>query len=165
MRNFLALFFALPFVGAVAVAACSSGGNATDTGGACVTVADCPKGLECGYPSDGGCSATGVCMTIPTAFDAGTERACGCQGQSVTYVASGYTSQAVSGGGVCSDDAGVDAAKEVTVGTDAASDGPPVSAEAGADGSTDGAADGAADGGTDASSDGSSDAGDAGDAN
>jgi hypothetical protein len=63
---------------------------------ACKTTSDCDVGLTCGFPAGGGCSASGICIDVPIACEddaaacptGGT--ACGCSGQSVSFVIPGY---------------------------------------------------------------------------
>ncbi len=59
-----------------------------EAGGPCASNADCDRlqGILCGFPVDGGCSASGVCIYVSTGgclCDAGGALVCNCAGQLV----------------------------------------------------------------------------------
>ena len=61
-----------------------AGIEAGEAGGPCATSADCPSGTECGYPLDGGCSATLRCIATPFQGECKGQPACACDGTSIT---------------------------------------------------------------------------------
>jgi hypothetical protein len=141
---------------AAIVIACSSNDsntNYTGDGGypTCATSKDCATGTVCAYDDGTGCNTIGECVT-PQA-SAPVFSACGCQGQPVAYVASGYTASPVASSGPCVDaaapsddagpgkDSGSDGAATSDGGTEAST-----ASEAGSEGGSDSGPEDASDG-------------------
>jgi hypothetical protein len=84
--------------------------EAPDSGGPCVTNADCPSSEVCGYDVDLGCSAKGLCLLVPTmpqVCDPLIVCACdGTQAATLCNVAANYASKPVLSKGPCAADGG-----------------------------------------------------------
>jgi hypothetical protein len=79
-------------------------GGAADASAPCVTTADCPQGLQCGYDPNAACNARGVCYAVEGPICNSVILACGCDGTDA-YIACGssYASKPIAHYGKCGD--------------------------------------------------------------
>lgn len=93
--------------GGTAAGGTGAGGSAGSSG-ACVTNADCPKGI-CGFPTSEGCAAQGQCFPEPAALCDAYAPGCACDGSEVSLICEGlpdgYTKKPLAHAGTCAGEA------------------------------------------------------------